>query len=459
MIGALQAYTILTAVRCIAEPAWIVLETSTDKSGSRPDPSQPGVISEKERWFLAFAIAFTLMSCAGVTLRVMDKLPWLRRISVFGAYLQSYQYSHGFLACVITVILSILVAVMLTVDWWRGFPSAGLSATLKALIISSFIMTVVIIIGAVVYTWLEGWTFDDAVNFCIVSFSTIGVSAIGFFIVSLRNAVVEQFQWRLIEQFSRPAHLNRVQNRMSVKDLSFPMARHQEEERVKTMVRRKMIIRMIIIWITLWFGGASVFCAFEEWSYLESLYFCYVTLTTIGFGDYIPKEPGSIEFWNIYVFIGLTIFAYVLSLFSESMASHIHFADDVAIDEDEESYVWEHYDGDPHSPFVIVHDGILGLEGMKWSLQDRQHRVAPYHPYDDNASEAQLSPVDQPGPQRNNQDRPSRQGWIRTKSSDSNVRAVGDGRRNKSRAVGRILTVPTKVCRQMSQAEYYMTQG
>jgi hypothetical protein len=63
---------------------------------------------------------------------------------------------------------------MLTIDWWHGFPSAGLSATLKALIVSSFIMTIAIIVGAMVYTWLEGWTFDDSVNFCIVSFSTIG---------------------------------------------------------------------------------------------------------------------------------------------------------------------------------------------------------------------------------------------------------------------------------------------
>lgn len=73
------------------------------------------------------------------------------------------------------MLFSSIVALMLTVDWWRGFPSAGLSATLKALIISSFVMTIVIIIGAAIYSALEGWTFDEAVNFCIVSFATIGM--------------------------------------------------------------------------------------------------------------------------------------------------------------------------------------------------------------------------------------------------------------------------------------------
>ncbi|KAF9173188.1 Potassium channel [Mortierella sp. AD010] len=185
---------------------------------------------------------------------------------------------------------------MLTVDWWRGFPSAGLSATLKALIISSFVMTTVIIIGSAIYTAIEDWTFDQAVNFCIVSFATIGygnlspktslgqiifsfygllgISAVGFFVVSLRNAVIEQFQWRLVEKFSNPAHLTRVQTRMSAKDISFPEARFEEEQRVKTVVKRRMIIRMGLIWIVMWFGGAGIFCAFESWTFLQSLYFC-----------------------------------------------------------------------------------------------------------------------------------------------------------------------------------------
>ncbi|KAF9021663.1 Potassium channel [Haplosporangium bisporale] len=361
-IATLQAYTVLTVVRCLADPAWIVLKEGDDKSV----PTKTLDIGELEKSFLACAIAFTMASCLGVTLRILDKFPWLRKIPVMTAYLEAIfciaaltsflkthslppggQFSHGFLACVITVVFSSIVAIMLTIDWYKGFPSAGLSATLKALIISSFVMTIVIIIGAAIYSALEKWSFDDAVNFCIVSFATIGygnlspktsagqiifffygllgISSLGFFVVSLRNAVIEQFQWRLVDRFSKPAHLTRVQTRMSAKDMSFPAARFEEELQVKIMVKRKMIIRMVFIWIVMWFGGAGIFCAFEkEWTYLESLYFCFVTLTTIGFGDYVPEQPGSIEFWNVYVFVGLAVFAYILSLSSEGIGVAHH---------------------------------------------------------------------------------------------------------------------------------------
>lgn len=105
-------------------------------------------------------------------------------------------------------------------------------------------------------------------------YGLLGISSLGFFVVSLRNAVIEQFQWRLVDRFSKPAHLTRVQTRMSAKDIPFPLARLEEEQQVKIFVKRKMIVRMVCIWIVMWFGGAGVFCAFERWTYLESLYFC-----------------------------------------------------------------------------------------------------------------------------------------------------------------------------------------
>ncbi|CAO3564209.1 unnamed protein product [Mortierella alpina] len=490
-IASLQAYTVLTVVRCLADPVWIDVRRSaeTPVAGS---PIQ-AEIGHLEKSFLVCAIAFTMLSCVGVTLRILDKLSWLKRIPVITAYLEAIfciaaltsflsthslppggQFSHGFLSCIITAVFSSIVALMLTVDWWRGFPSAGLSATLKALIISSFVMTIVIIIGAAIYSALEGWRFDDAVNFCIVSFATIGygnlsprtvagriifffygllgISSLGFFVVSLRNAVIEQFQWRLVDRFSAPAHLTRVQTRMSAKDISFPAARFEEEQQVKIMVKRKMILRMVAIWIFMWFGGAGIFCVFEPWTYLESLYFCFVTLTTIGFGDYVPNEPGSIEFWNVYVFVGLSVFAYILSLSSESMASQIHLVDDQEEEDDADMYGWERNE-DPNAP-LTTRSAILGLEGLKWLHHQQQQQQQ--------GSNVDFAPLDEEGKPmdiQQNGSTPSFDGEG-SLSGDQSLQSSLQRYRSKQRSsTGRILTVSAKERKQMLQAEYYASHS
>ncbi|KAL7671489.1 hypothetical protein ACOME3_006385 [Neoechinorhynchus agilis] len=47
--------------------------------------------------------------------------------------------------------------------------------------------------------------------------------------------------------------------------------------------------------------GMLVFHQFEQWSYLDCVYYCFVTLTTIGFGDYVAfREARFVERNKIY---------------------------------------------------------------------------------------------------------------------------------------------------------------
>merc|ERR1712216_497305 len=51
--------------------------------------------------------------------------------------------------------------------------------------------------------------------------------------------------------------------------------------------------------------GSLVFHVLEGWTYLEALYFSFTTLTTIGFGDYLPSTHASKIFAIFYIILGL----------------------------------------------------------------------------------------------------------------------------------------------------------
>lgn len=47
--------------------------------------------------------------------------------------------------------------------------------------------------------------------------------------------------------------------------------------------------------------GAAVFSRYEGWSYFDSFYYCFVTLTTIGFGDYVALQVNFNRFSYVYL--------------------------------------------------------------------------------------------------------------------------------------------------------------
>ncbi|XP_012216860.1 two pore potassium channel protein sup-9 [Linepithema humile] len=68
--------------------------------------------------------------------------------------------------------------------------------------------------------------------------------------------------------------------------------------------------------------GAAVFSRYEGWSYFDSFYYCFVTLTTIGFGDYVAlqndqalsNKPGYVILSLAFILFGLAVVAASINL-------------------------------------------------------------------------------------------------------------------------------------------------
>jgi len=74
------------------------------------------------------------------------------------------------------------------------------------------------------------------------------------------------------------------------------------------------------------FGGAVLFGLWESWDWLQSAYFCFITLSTIGFGDVVPgtdfdnpQAQAQLILGAIYVLFGMAILSMCFSLMQDEI--------------------------------------------------------------------------------------------------------------------------------------------
>lgn len=54
-------------------------------------------------------------------------------------------------------------------------------------------------------------------------------------------------------------------------------------------------------------AGAVLYTLWEEWTFFESFYFVFISMSTIGFGDYVPQHPIFMMASIIYLVFGLAL--------------------------------------------------------------------------------------------------------------------------------------------------------
>ena len=87
--------------------------------------------------------------------------------------------------------------------------------------------------------------------------------------------------------------------------------------------------------------GTLAFSNWEGWSYLDGAYFCFISLMTVGFGDFVPgnsyiyttaadddndswDEPkAQLILGTVYILLGMAIIAMCLNLMQEKIVVNV----------------------------------------------------------------------------------------------------------------------------------------
>ncbi|CAG5114878.1 unnamed protein product [Candidula unifasciata] len=178
------------------------------------------------------------------------------------------------------------------------------------------------------------WTYSSALLFAVTVITTIGYG----------DTVPRSWEAKIVcivyAVFGIPLTLLCLANigslLASVYRFTWKHASHLALVVVRAPERNKPLVRTsqvrVPVWVSLMtmivyiLGGAAIFSEWENWTFLEGSYFCFITLSTIGFGDYVPGKDTETLDSNVkrvvcalYLLFGLALLSMIFQLIQDSV--------------------------------------------------------------------------------------------------------------------------------------------
>lgn len=286
-----------------------------------------------------------------------------------------YVWSQAFYYGIWAAILYFVDASLMAVTFWGA--SSGhyskdfhLTASQRTLMLQTIMFLMYLLLGALVFSKIEGWSYLDAVYWADVTLFTVGfgdfaastnlgrallfpyalvgVLSLGLVVSSIQSLILERGRRRLdarmeeknrrrvirtlarngneeiLTPLPRELSMNTAETELDAETpgeferrrCEFELMRKIQE---KASSRRRWMAMAISTgsWILLWLVGAAVFleceASYQRWTYFDSIYFCFVSLITIGYGDRTPVSNAGKSFFVFWSLLALPTMTVLIS--------------------------------------------------------------------------------------------------------------------------------------------------
>ena len=256
-------------------------------------------------------------------------------------FTQAYYYAC-LAAAVYFVVASLLVCTASGVYMGRYTSDIKLTFSQSTLMVQVILFLGYVLAAAAVYAKIEDWDYLDGVYYITVTLFTIGfgdftpkshlgrgllfpmavggILFVGLIIASISTLVldrgstkvsirmVEKARQRLVNSQDQQLNDNAPITNISRREQEFNLMRRVQST-AATYNRTIAVAVSLSALIVLWFIGAVCFWQAEvsaqDWSYFQALYFTYVSLLTIGYGDFYPQDNSAKPIFVLWTLVAL----------------------------------------------------------------------------------------------------------------------------------------------------------